>query len=137
VAGPEGGLIEMCIAFPGVVVEVDAFGAVVDTEGRRRRASTLFLPDIAVGDWVAVAAGTIVERLEPDQAAEIQAILRAAIALEEDEATGGDEAVGHDEAVGGGAAAPFPPVEFPDQGMAPDAATTRSTREGAPDVRTI
>lgn len=78
----EGGLSEMCIAFPGLVVDVDAFGAVVETGGRRRRASTLFLPDIAVGDWVAVAAGTIFERLEPDQAAEIQELLRAAIALE-------------------------------------------------------
>jgi len=75
----------MCIAFPGRVVEVDEFGAVVETEGRRRRALTLFLPDIAVGDWVAVAAGTIVERLEPDQAAEIQAILNEAIALEDAE----------------------------------------------------
>lgn len=127
----------MCIAFPGVVVEVDAFGAVVETEGRRRRASTLFLPDIAVGDWVAVAAGTIVERLEPDQAAAIQEILRAAIALEEDEATGGHEAVGYDEALGVGAAAPLPPAEIRDQGVAPVAATTRSAREGAPDVRTI
>jgi hydrogenase assembly chaperone HypC/HupF len=78
----EGDLNDMCIAFPGLVVEVDAFGAVVETEGRRRRASTLFLPDIAVGDWVAVVAGTVVERLEPDEAAEIQELLRAAVALE-------------------------------------------------------
>jgi hydrogenase expression/formation protein HypC len=70
----------MCIAFPGLVVEVDDLEAVVETEGRRRRASTLFLTDIAVGDWVTVVAGTIVERLDPDQAAEIQEILRAAIA---------------------------------------------------------
>ena len=72
----------MCIAFPGLVVAVDSSGAVVETEGRRRRASTLFLPDIAVGDWVTVAAGTIVERLEPEQAVEIQAALRTAIALD-------------------------------------------------------
>jgi hydrogenase assembly chaperone HypC/HupF len=70
----------MCIAFPGIVVAVDSVGAVVETEGRRRRASTLLLPDIVVGDWVTVAAGTIVERLEPDQAADINEILRAAIA---------------------------------------------------------
>lgn len=77
----------MCMAFPGRVVEVDALGALVETDGRRRRASTLFLPDIAVGDWVAVAAGTIVERLEPEQAAEIEALLRQAIELEDAEAT--------------------------------------------------
>jgi hydrogenase assembly chaperone HypC/HupF len=62
----------MCIAFPGLVVEVNASGAVVETEGRRRHASTLYLPGIAVGDWVTVAAGTIVERLEPDEAAAIR-----------------------------------------------------------------
>lgn len=72
----------MCIAFPGRVVDLDADGAIVEMEGRRRRASTLFLPDIALGDWVTVAAGTIVERLEPEDAAEIQQILRTAIALE-------------------------------------------------------
>lgn len=69
----------MCIAFPGLVVDLDADGAVVETEGRRRHASTLFIPDIAVGEWVTVAAGTIVERLEPADVAEIQQLLRAAI----------------------------------------------------------
>jgi hydrogenase assembly chaperone HypC/HupF len=69
----------MCIAFPGLVVGVDTRGAVVETDGRRRRASTLLLPDIAIGDWVTVVAGTVVERLAPDQAAEIQMILNAAI----------------------------------------------------------
>jgi hydrogenase assembly chaperone HypC/HupF len=77
-------LIEMCIAFPGVVVEVGSDGALVETEGRRRRASTLFLPGIAVGDWVTVVGGTVVERLEPDEAAEIQKILRAATATTPD-----------------------------------------------------
>ncbi len=72
----------MCIAFPGRVVAIDAAGAVVETEGRRRRASTLLLTDIAVGDWVTVAAGTIVERLEPDEAIQIQDELHVAIALE-------------------------------------------------------
>jgi hydrogenase assembly chaperone HypC/HupF len=83
-------VIGMCIAFPGMVVAVDADGAVVETEGRRRRASTLFLPDIAVGDWVTVAAGTIVERIEPDRAAEIQTMLRAAMTPALDRTTEGD-----------------------------------------------
>jgi hydrogenase assembly chaperone HypC/HupF len=65
----------MCIEDPGRVVAVDELGAVVDTAGRRRRASTLLLPDVAVGDWVTVAAGTIVDRLQPEEAAEIQGIL--------------------------------------------------------------
>ena len=76
----------MCIAFPGRVVEVDAFGAVVETEGRRRRASTILLPDVQVGDWVAVTTGAIVQRLDPAEAAEIQALLREAVELEAQEA---------------------------------------------------
>ncbi len=118
----EGGLSEMCVAFPGLVVDVDAFGAVVETGGRRRRASTLFLPDIAVGDWVAVAAGTIVERLEPDEAAEIQELLLAAIALEMSEPS----AVGD-------------PAQDTSPEQSRDTIRQRAptAREGAPDVHTV
>jgi len=72
----------MCVAFPGQVTEVDSVGATVDTEGRRRRASTLLVPDVAVGDWVFVAAGTIVDRLDPEEAQMIRATLLDAIAHE-------------------------------------------------------
>ena len=75
----------MCISFPGLVLAVDATGATVETEGRRRRASTLLFPDIAVGDRVVVAAGTIVDRLDAWQADEIDALLRAAIDGQEGE----------------------------------------------------
>jgi hydrogenase expression/formation protein HypC len=84
----------MCVGFPGQVVEVDATGATVDTEGRRRRASTLFLPDIAVGEWVYVAAGTIVERLEASEAREIRATLLQALELEDAEAQAAAKGVG-------------------------------------------
>jgi hydrogenase expression/formation protein HypC len=66
----------MCIAFPGRVVALDPAGALVETEGRMRRASTLLVDDLAIGDWVTVAAGTILTRLEPAEAAEIRDILR-------------------------------------------------------------
>jgi hydrogenase assembly chaperone HypC/HupF len=72
----------VCIPLPGRVVEVDRLGAVVAIGGRRRRASSVLLPDVSVGDWVAVLAGTIVDRLEPDEAAEIEAILGATTGLE-------------------------------------------------------
>ncbi len=70
----------MCIDDPGRVVAIDALGAIVETPAHRRRASTLLLPDVAVGDWVTVAAGTIVDRLTDEEAAEIRSILdRAAV----------------------------------------------------------
>jgi hydrogenase assembly chaperone HypC/HupF len=68
----------MCISYPGRVVAVDEAGATVRTEGRLRRASTLVVPDIRAGDWVTVAAGTIVDRLDPADALEIERLLRAA-----------------------------------------------------------
>jgi hydrogenase expression/formation protein HypC len=72
----------MCIGFPGQVVDLDADSAVVATGGRRRRANTMYLPDVALGDWVIVAAGTIVERIDPCRAAEIHILLDAAIERE-------------------------------------------------------
>jgi hydrogenase assembly chaperone HypC/HupF len=76
----------MCIGFPGTVVAVDELGATVDQDGRLRRASTLLIPDIAPGDQVFVAAGSIVERLDADEAELIRATLLEAIALEQAEA---------------------------------------------------
>jgi hydrogenase assembly chaperone HypC/HupF len=79
----------MCIGFPGEVVAVDAFGATVRTEGRLRRANTLLLPDVAVGEWVFIAAGSVVERLDPAEAELIRATLLEAIALEDAAAEAG------------------------------------------------
>jgi hydrogenase expression/formation protein HypC len=58
----------MCLTFPGRVVTLDEDGATVELEGRPRRASTLVVPDVEVGDWVLVGAGTILERLDPARA---------------------------------------------------------------------
>jgi hydrogenase assembly chaperone HypC/HupF len=61
----------MCLDFVARVVGREGCVALVESEGRRRRASTLLLPDAAAGDWVRVALGTILERVDP---AEAQAI---------------------------------------------------------------
>ncbi len=73
----------MCISFPGRVLAVDGDGATVDLDGHRRRASTLLLPDVAPGDWVVVAAGTIVDRLDPHDAQDIRSLLLEARAQDE------------------------------------------------------
>jgi hydrogenase assembly chaperone HypC/HupF len=68
----------MCLDFPGHVTSRDGDVATVDVDGRMRRASTLLMPDVRVGEWVYVAAGTIVDRLSADDARLITAELRRA-----------------------------------------------------------
>ncbi len=68
----------MCIELPGRVVAMEPAGAVVEARGRRRVASTLLCPDVRIGDFVTVLAGTIIEQLTPAEAAEIAALLAPA-----------------------------------------------------------
>jgi len=68
----------MCIAFPGRVLAIEEAGVVLEVDGRRRRASTLLQPEIRVGDWVLVGAGTVLRRLEADEAAELTRTLSVA-----------------------------------------------------------
>ena len=85
----------MCVTNPGQVVAIENGMAVVDTDGRRMKASLLLEPDTAVGDWVVVATGTVLQILDPEEAAEIRALLalaadetplrEALLALAEDE----------------------------------------------------
>jgi hydrogenase expression/formation protein HypC len=72
----------MCVAIPGRVLEIVDEMAVVEFDRRRQRASLLLVPDAAVGDWVIVAAGTVLEVLDPDEAAEILALITEAPAQE-------------------------------------------------------
>jgi hydrogenase assembly chaperone HypC/HupF len=61
----------MCLDYPGRVVERNGDIVVVDCDGRRRRASTMLYPELTVGDWVYVAAGTVVELLDDATAQQI------------------------------------------------------------------
>jgi hydrogenase assembly chaperone HypC/HupF len=63
----------MCLDFPGLVVARDGETALVDTEGRQRRASVLLFPDLEVGEWVVVSTGLVVGRLDPAEAAQLRA----------------------------------------------------------------
>jgi hydrogenase expression/formation protein HypC len=72
----------MCIAYPGQVLEIADGAALVETDQRQRRASLLLVPETAVGDWVVVSAGTVLRVLDPDEAAEIRALLDEATRAE-------------------------------------------------------
>lgn len=71
----------MCISYPGQVVAIDGGDAVVETTGRRRRATTLLVPDLSVGDWVVVGAGSILRRLDRAEAIALIQTLDAARAV--------------------------------------------------------
>jgi hydrogenase expression/formation protein HypC len=68
----------MCVTYPGQVLEVAGDMAVVDIDHRRRRASLLLVPEVAVGDWVIVSAGTVLDIVDPDEASQILAMLNEA-----------------------------------------------------------
>lgn len=61
----------MCLDFPGRVVARTGDSVTVESDGRRRKASTLLYPDLVVGDWVYIAAGTVVEVLDDTSAKQI------------------------------------------------------------------
>ena len=54
----------MCIDFAAQVISVDGQIAVIESEGRRRKASMLLLPDVQPGDWVYVALDVAPDDLE-------------------------------------------------------------------------
>ena len=61
----------MCIMAPARVVAVDGTLCEVETGGRVDKASMMLEPDLLVGDWVLVNSGTVVRKLDEDQAAEM------------------------------------------------------------------
>ncbi len=65
----------MCVTSPGRVRSADGEWAVVDLDGVERRASLALVPDAAVGDWVLVAAGLVLEVLADDDVRELRQML--------------------------------------------------------------
>ncbi len=75
----------MCVTYPSQVLAVADGMATVVLDGQRRRASLIVVPEVQVGDWVLVAAGTVLERLEPTEAAEVRALLDLATTPQEED----------------------------------------------------
>jgi hydrogenase assembly chaperone HypC/HupF len=68
----------MCLTAPARVLAIDGRAATILLGDRVGHASTLVVPDVAVGDWVIVAAGTILDRIDQDEAADLAAAVREA-----------------------------------------------------------
>jgi hydrogenase assembly chaperone HypC/HupF len=68
----------MCLVTPGHVIELDGSIATVDVNGRRRQASILLEPDVLVGDWVIVAGGAVLRRIDASAASAMESAVALA-----------------------------------------------------------
>ena len=61
----------MCLAIPGEVVKIEDDSCFVDYGGISREASIMLFPTVAVGDFVLVHAGFVIQIIDPEEAAEL------------------------------------------------------------------
>ena len=62
----------MCVAIPYKVIEVKKTSlAEIEIAGVRHKVSLALAPDVKAGDWVLVNLGTIITRIDEDEAKEI------------------------------------------------------------------
>ena len=66
----------MCLAIPGTIITIDDQEAVVDYGGTTRHASIRLMPDAAVGECVLVHAGFVIQRVDPQDNAELETLLK-------------------------------------------------------------
>jgi hydrogenase expression/formation protein HypC len=66
----------MCLAIPGTIVQIDEQDAIIDYGGTTRRASVRLMPASAVGDCVLVHAGFVIQKLDPAESAELDALMK-------------------------------------------------------------
>jgi hydrogenase assembly chaperone HypC/HupF len=67
----------MCLILPSRVVAVNANEVEVElNDGQHAHASTVLTPNLAVGDYVLVDRGLVVEMIEADEAEEIVKMYR-------------------------------------------------------------
>lgn len=67
----------MCLAIPYKVLEVKGNSrAEIEFAGARREVSLQLLPEVEVGDWVLVNLGSVVAKIEEDEAQEIMHLYR-------------------------------------------------------------
>ena len=74
----------MCLTIPGKVVAVEGAGgedptAIVDYEGRSRRVSLLYLPDIRPGEYLVAQGGFAIARVPAGEAEAALALARQPI----------------------------------------------------------
>ena len=77
--------MEMCLAIPMKVVEIEGPVAQVEEAGVRRSARVDLIENVKVGDNVIVHAGVAIDRLEPEDAQETLRLFEEMLGMEEGE----------------------------------------------------
>lgn len=62
----------MCLAIPMTVIKIDGATAVAVANGVETEVNCAMTPDIKINDKVLVHAGFVIEKLDPEQAREIE-----------------------------------------------------------------
>lgn len=62
----------MCLAIPMTIIKIDGATAVAAANGVETEVNCAMTPDIAINDKVLVHAGFVIEKLDPEQAKEIE-----------------------------------------------------------------
>ncbi len=65
------GMVEMCLAIPGEILEIEGNEATVDFNGAEREVQLDLLENVSVGDYVLVHTGYAIQALTPDEAEEM------------------------------------------------------------------
>lgn len=78
----------MCLAVPGRVVALEERFAQVSFHGVERRICLDLLGDVTPGEYVLVHAGFAIEKVEPDEAAQILGLLEEALLLSREDGPG-------------------------------------------------
>ncbi len=66
----------MCLAIPGTISQIEEETATIDYGGTTRKASVRLVPEVAVGDCVLVHAGFVIQKLDAEEGAELEALLK-------------------------------------------------------------
>lgn len=66
----------MCLAVPAIVKEINGDRAIVELEGVTLEISTIFTPEVKVGDYVIVHAGYSIAVMEEKEAEETINLLK-------------------------------------------------------------
>lgn len=73
----------MCVAIPYKVLEVsDNERAQIEVDGTRQQVSLALVPEVEAGDWVLVNLGSVVAKIDEDEAKEIINLYREIAAVE-------------------------------------------------------